>query len=136
LPGEVSDGFGQGDRCRSEPDPHGGVVGGDVAGGESADPDDGLRVEQDEETGEAVPGSEGVVVQETTGGIPSGVVVQRPGGAVPSGGGKGQCGEALVGGPAHEVAGLVPVRGLGARQPSIEVGLARGGQGQVLDTTP
>ena len=76
LAGEVGDRAGQGDGRWSEADPHGRAAGGDVAGGEPADPGDGLGVEQDEQAGEPVSCVQRVVVQQAAGGVPASLVIQ------------------------------------------------------------
>jgi len=136
VAGEVGDRAGQGDGRWSEADPHGRAVGGDVAGGEPADPGDGLGVEQDEQAGEPVSCVQRVVVQQAAGGVPASLVIQCPHRAVPAGGGEGQRGEAVAGGPADEVSGVVAVGCFAAGQPPFEVGLAAGGQAHVLGGEP
>jgi hypothetical protein len=75
LAGAISDRAGQGYWCRSEVDLHGGAVDGDVAGGEPADPGDGLGVEQVEQAGEPVARVQRTVVQQAAGGVPAGLVI-------------------------------------------------------------
>jgi hypothetical protein len=134
--GEVGDGLGHGDGCGAELDRHRGVVDRDVVGGEPGDPGDGLGVEQDEQTGEAVSGADGVVVKETPGGVSAGLLVDGAGGALPAGGREGQRGEALPVGPPDEVASVVVVGGGVVCQPLLEVGLAAGRQGQAAGGEP
>src|SRR5258708_2400529 len=71
-----------------------------------------------------------------TGGVPAGLIIHGTGGALPAGGGEGQCGEALSGGPADEVAGVVVVGGRVVAQPLVEVGLAAACQCQVAGGEP
>ena len=90
-----------------------------------------LGVEQHEQSGDAVLGVEGVVVQQPSGLVPAVVVVQRAGRAGPSGGGELQVGADLLRDrPADEVAGLGPVADVAAGQPGVEVALTAGGQGE------
>src|SRR6266566_146931 len=89
----------------------GGAVDGDVAGGEPADPGDGLGIEEHEQAGEAVPGVQCVVVQQAAGGVPAPLVIECPCRALPAGGEEGQRSETVPGGPADEVPGVVALTG-------------------------
>ncbi|HWG62811.1 MAG TPA: hypothetical protein VG253_13970 [Streptosporangiaceae bacterium] len=108
----------------------------DVAGGQPADPDGRLGVEQDEEAGQAVAGADGVIVEQPAGGVPAGLLVEGAGRARPAGGGEDEAGETLAGGPPDEMACFLAVGRLAARQPSFEVTLAAGRECQVLGGEP
>ncbi|MFE2597335.1 hypothetical protein ACFXCZ_12635 [Streptomyces sp. NPDC059396] len=137
LQGQVSDGCGKLDRNGAEADVDGSVRLLDVVDGEPGDRREPLGIEEQQQPCKAVFGFEGVVVQQAAGGVPAGFVVHRLGGAVPSDGREAEIAGGLLGqGPAHEVACLPAVAGVVAGHPAFKVGLAAGGQGEVMFFEP
>jgi hypothetical protein len=70
-----------------------------------------LRVEQDEQAGEAVGGFDGVVVQQPAGLLPPSLGVYGAGRALPLGCRELQAGQLLPAGPAYEVPGFATMSG-------------------------
>ena len=75
---ECAERLGQDDGLAAEPEPHVLLVGVDLLEGEAADRGGPLGVEENEQAGDAVPGFEGVVVQQAAGVVPSGLGVDMP----------------------------------------------------------
>lgn len=99
LSDEGVDRRGEDDGLAAEPEAYLGVAGLDVVEGELADRGCGLRVEQDEQAGDAVFGLDGVVVQQSAGVLPAGLGVDDAGWAVPPDGGELQRGQLVLVGP-------------------------------------
>ncbi|MFD7064511.1 hypothetical protein [Streptomyces sp. NPDC059906] len=137
LSGQISDGCGKLDRNGAEADAHGSVRLLDVVDGEPGHRRGPLGIEEQQQSCQAVFGLESAVVQQAAGGVPAGFVVHRLGGAVPSLGGEAEIAGDLRGqGPAHEVACLPAMADVVAGHPAFKVGLAAGGQGQILFLEP
>ncbi len=137
LEGQLSNGCGQLDRDGAEADADRPVRLLDVVDGETGDRCGPLGVEEQQQSGKAVFGLEGVVVQQASGGGPAGLVVHRLGGAVPPLGREAEVtGDLLGEGPAHEVACLLAKADVVAGHPALKVGLSTGGEGQVLALEP
>jgi hypothetical protein len=85
LADEPGQWFGEQDGFAPQLEADLGVAGVDVVKGEADDAAGGLGVEKYQESGDAVLGFDGVVVQQPAGLVPAGLGVDGPGGAVPSG---------------------------------------------------
>ncbi len=137
FPDEARQRLGENDRggAQHDLDPVAVVV--DVAGGEPGDAGDALCVEEQEQASDPVGGRQRAVVQEPPGVVPAFLAVVRAAGAFPADGAEGEVAGVPVGNrPADEVGGLVPVGGVLAGCPSIQVRLGAGCQGEILAGQP
>lgn len=112
------DRFGQHDGLASEAQACVGVAGFDVVEGESADRGGGLRVEDNEQSGDAILRLKVIVVEQPTCLLPACLSVDLTGRSVPTDGGELQGRQLLLVGPADEVACLGRGATAGAGQPS------------------
>lgn len=104
LQGQISDGPGQGDRGVAEADADRSFRLVDVSGAQPGYCRELLGIEEQQQTGQAVFGPDGVVVQQAAGGGPADVVVHGLGWAVPLHGGEAEVAGDLLGeGLAYEV---------------------------------
>jgi hypothetical protein len=100
-----------------------------VREGEPGDGGDPLRVEEDEQAGDAVGGVEGVIIEQPTGLVPALVGIDDPARPGPAGRRQLQFGELLGPRPANEVADVGLASDASGGEPGIEAALV--GRGQV-----
>ncbi|MFJ1560936.1 hypothetical protein [Streptomyces mirabilis] len=134
--GEVGDGLRQLDGGVAEVETYFLDAGLDVLGGQPVDRRRPLGVKEEKQSGEAVFGLEGVVVQEPACGVPAVFVVERLCGAVPADGRDVDGGELVGAGPADEVPGCLAVGGGVVGEPPVEVSLLAGFQGEAVGRQP
>ncbi len=136
LEDECVEGLGQHDGLAAEPEPHVLRAGVNLVEGEAADRGGPLGVKEKEQSGDAVFGFEGVVVEQAAGVVPSGFGVDNAAGPGPSGGGEVEASQFLAPGPADEVPGLAAMGGVIAGQPGVKVALPCGGQVEAAGGEP
>ena len=130
------DRLGEHDGLAPEPEACLGVARLDVFERELADRCGCLRVEHDEQSGDAVFAFESVIVQQPAALVPAGLGVDDAGRSAPFDRRELQCCQLLPAGPPDEVPGVGPRGRVRVGQPRVEVALPGGGEGQVPGGEP